>query len=151
MKYNVTATFLDRSGNHYILSLVCASLLTLMIVGQLFTFEEMFSTAAIASLSSDASSYIVPSVIVALELASLAYFLPLALSKAARLVGLGAAAITAVGWLWLAIMTWGSSAVFGIIGTSIEFSAVPFGALFAIVLFVLSAYIVYLDRRSLLA
>ncbi len=151
MKYNVTATFLDRSGNHYILSLVCAAILTCMIVGQLFTFEEMFSTAAIATISSDASSYIIPSLVVALELGALAYFLPLALSKAARLVGLGAAVVTTIGWLIVALFTWGNEGVFGILGTTIEFDAAPIGTLFAALLLGLSLRVIYLDRNSLLA
>ncbi|MFZ1360579.1 MAG: hypothetical protein WAS27_00910 [Candidatus Saccharimonadales bacterium] len=82
----------------YYASLACAGLLTIMLVSQLFTFEE-----TVAVMEGLGLSKVILSVIVSMELFALPFLLRMRLSPLMRIVSMTTGWVVAVAWLAIAI------------------------------------------------
>lgn len=81
----ITATLMTRTGWHSALALFLGALWTVLLVLQLFWFEDMPAELGVLLPASwSRSAIVIGAVVATLELFTVAYFLPLALSMLAR-------------------------------------------------------------------
>jgi len=93
-----TASPAPKTKNIRPISLAFAAVLVIMLVAQLFTFEEFPGLIASSWLLDDRTSSVVAASIVALELLALPFLLQMRLSPAMRVVSMVAG--------WLVVSTW---------------------------------------------
>lgn len=103
------------------IALLYAGLLVIMVLGQLFTFEEFVALLGAYQLpGGDRAALVSGSAIVVLEVFALPFLLSLPLSRAFRWVSLACGWLVSLTWLLLslwAVLTGPSIATIGLIGT----------------------------------
>jgi len=96
----IIPTLIERSGWHQILALVIASVLTLMVVLQLFWYEDLSNEISVLlPIEWTQTSIVIAAAFVITEVLAIAYFLPLTLSTLARWCLRVIALIVPIAWI----------------------------------------------------
>jgi hypothetical protein len=130
-----------KTRNAWLAGLLLAGFFVLMVVGQLFTFEDFPAALAAFQLFGESLAVIYAGIIVVLEVLALPFLLGLSLSRAMRAVSM------ICGWLvivfWLVVSIFGTIANVsnsGLLGATVTLPAGWWGVCFCVALGVLAVW-----------
>lgn len=131
-----------KTANIRAISLLTAALFVLLVVSQLFTFEQLGEVLSLyyAGLLDEGAAQVAAACIVILEVAAIPFLLAMPLSRAARVVSMIAG--------WLTVLVWGVLAVYSLgggytalLGATIDLSGGWWQLCFVVALGVLVAWV----------
>lgn len=111
-----------KTANIRIVSLLLAGIFMIMVVAQLFTFEDYSEVVADITGLSIASATIAAAAIVVFEVIALPFLFSMRLSVLGRIVSMFSGWLTAIGWLLIALygnVAIGSASNSGILGATV--------------------------------
>ncbi len=138
-----TAAPRPKNGYVQMASMLLAGILMLMVVTQLFTFEDFPDVIAAMGLPSGEFADVRAALIVVLEVASLPFLLSMRLSHLARIVSMVAGWAVVAAWTVATLWTYGKGVNGGLLGATISLTYNWWTVLFCLALTGLTAWVAW--------